>query len=62
MKERVGDVDLPQLKSITLGWCTFYGDTEDEQKATDVYPFNFKNMLVIKSGSGCGMNMKIFLH
>ena len=53
---------MPQLKSITLGWCTFYGDTEDEQKATDVYPFNFKNMLVMKSGSGCGMNMKIFLH
>lgn len=60
MNGRVDDRDLPQLQSVTLGWCTFYGDTEDEQKTTDVYPFNFKNMLVLKSRNGFGVEMEIF--
>ena len=47
------DLDLPQLHSIELDYCTLRGDERDEQKALEEKPYNYKNTLIMKSG--CGM-------
>ena len=45
--------DLPKVQSIQLSDWALWGDNGDDRKTIDVYPFNFKNTLTMKSEIEC---------
>lgn len=44
-----GYVDLPQLQSIYIGGYVLNGDNGDDRKTTDELPFNYQNVLTMRS-------------
>ena len=41
-------LDLPQLETITFGSDSFNGDSEENRKGSNEWPYNYKNTLVMK--------------
>ena len=51
MNEWIDDSGLPKLQSIQLGLNVFVGDDRDDQKTISDEPYNYINLLIMRSDS-----------